>query len=250
MAAGAFLEEVSDPYNRRARLFPGFIVTLPISVLTVVLVTTKPAWWSTVVLLLGTSGVSYFGAQLVRSAGRSKQEALWASWGGALTTQLLRFHGAPNTVAVQRRHDQLSRLFPDLPMPDQAAESADPQAADQYYEAAIRALIERTRDKTRFDRVFDENCQYGFRRNLWGCRVLALWLAGLGLAATATLGGLAATHVLDVSAIGLALTAGVDILLLLAFAFIVRPEWVREAADAYAQRLLGSLVHRHRSTAT
>src|SRR6266516_4336553 len=114
MVAAQFLKDVSDPYNRRARVFPGFIVTLPISVLVVVLVTTKPAWWSGLVLLLGASGASYFGTQLVRSAGRGREQALWASWGGAPTTQLLRFRGAQNRVAVKRRHDQLARLFPDL----------------------------------------------------------------------------------------------------------------------------------------
>jgi hypothetical protein len=241
MKAAGFLNEVSDPYDRRARLFPGFIVMLPVSVLAVVLVTTRPAWWSGVVLVFGASGASYYGMQLVRSAGRSKEQALWASWGGAPTTQLLRFRGALNRVAVKRRHEQLARLFPDLPIPDEASESADPQLADEHYEAAVRALIERTRDKTRFERVFDELCQYGFRRNLWGCRSIALWLAALGLAAVAALGVFRALGILDVSELGLAFAAGVDILLLVTLAFVVRSEWVREAAEAYAQRLLGSL---------
>ncbi len=240
MAAG-LLKEVSDPYNRRARVFPGFIVTLPISILAVVLVTTRPAWWSAVVMVLGASGASYFGAQLVRSAGRSKEQSLWESWRGAPTTQLLRFQGASNRVAVKRRHDQLARLFPDLPIPDQSTEAADPQLADEHYEAAVRALIERTRDRTRFDRVFDELCQYGFRRNLWGCRTVGLRLSALGLVATIVLGTLSKLNVLDASVLGLAVAAGVDILLLLTLAFAVRPEWVRESAEAYAERLLGSL---------
>ncbi len=199
MVAAQFLKDVSDPYNRRARVFPGFIVTLPISVLVVVLVTTKPAWWSGLVLLLGASGASYFGTQLVRSAGRGREQALWASWGGAPTTQLLRFRGAQNRVAVKRRHDQLARLFPDLPLPDEAMEAADPRLADEHYETATRALISRTRDRAKFERVFDELCQYGFRRNLWGCRGVGLWLAAVALAATLVLGVLSALHVLDLS---------------------------------------------------
>src|SRR6266496_2866271 len=170
MGVGEFIKDVSDPYYRRARLFPGFLVTLPISMLAVVMFTTRPAWWSAAVVLFGASGVSYFGAQLVRRAGRRKEPALWASWGGAPTTQLLRFRGASNRVAVRRRHEQLARVFPDMAVPDEAEESRDLQAADEHYETAIKALIERTRDPVRFARVFDENCQYGFRRNLWGCR--------------------------------------------------------------------------------
>jgi hypothetical protein len=237
----AIFKEVSDPYNRRARLFPGLIITLPVSVLTIILVTTKPTWWSAVVAVFGASGLSYLGAQLVRSAGRSKQAALWGSWGGAPTTQLLRYRNAPNRVAVQRRHDQFARVFPDLRVPDQIAESADPRLADEHYETAIQALIERTRDPQRFDRVFDENCQYGFRRNLWGCRTIGLWLAVAGLAVTAVLGGLDASRVLNISILGLALSGGVDLILLIVLTAIVRPDWVREAGDAYAERLLASL---------
>ncbi len=167
MGFNTLFKDLADPYSRRARLYPGLIVTLPISILTIVLVTTKPAWWSAVVVLFGTSGLSYFGSQLVRSAGRRRQAALWASWGGAPTTQILRFRGASNRVAVQRRHTQLRRIFPDLVIPDEASESADPDSADQHYETVVQALIERTRDPQRFDRVFDENCQYGGHSRAW-----------------------------------------------------------------------------------
>src|SRR6266536_3352580 len=218
MGVGEFIKDVSDPYYRRARLFPGFLVTLPISMLAVVMFTTRPAWWSAAVVLFGASGVSYFGAQLVRRAGRRKEPALWASWGGAPTTQLLRFRGASNRVMVTRRHDQLARLLPDMVLPDEQAESTDPQRADQHYETAVRALIERTLDTKRFARVFDELCQYGFCRNLWGCRRVGLWTAGLGLAATGLLGLLSALKVVEASMLGLALAAGVDVLLLLALA--------------------------------
>lgn len=62
MGLNTLLRDLADPYSRRARLYPGLIVTLPISILTIVLVTTKPAWWSAAVVLLGASGLSYFGS--------------------------------------------------------------------------------------------------------------------------------------------------------------------------------------------
>jgi hypothetical protein len=164
--------------NRHARVSAQYQPTAPTS------------QGSGVVLVLGASGVSFLGAQLVRTAGKSKEQELWASWGGAPTTQVLRFTDAPNRVKVERWHDQLEQVFPGLSMPDESAESANPQSADQYYETAIGALIERTRDAKRFPRVFDELCQYGFRRNLWGCRKIGLWLSALGLVITVTLGAL------------------------------------------------------------
>ena len=241
MPAADFFKDVSDPYTRRARVFPGITITLPISILAVVLVTTKPAWWSGVVLVLGASGASFLGTQLVRAAGKGKEQALYASWGGAPTTQLLRFAGASNKITVKRRHDQLAQVFPDLSMPDESAESANLQLADQNYETAIGALIERTRDASSFPRVFDELCQYGFRRNLWGCRKIGLWLAAIGLASTIVLGALNLADVISVSLLGIGLSAGIDILLLILLVFVVQEKWVRQAADSYAARLLGSL---------
>ncbi len=49
------------------------------------------------------------------------------------------------------------------------------------------------------------------------------------------------SSVLSVSVMGLALSGTVDILLLLALLVFVRPAWVKEAGEAYAERLLGSL---------
>lgn len=241
MPAAELLKEIGDTYNRRARIYPGMIVTLPVTVLGIVLVTSKPAWWTGAIFLVGSSGGSYFGSQLVRSAGRRKEQWLWESWGGPPTTQLLRFRGSPNRTAINRRHDQLLRLFPDLSIPDEDAEIVNPELADERYEVAVRALIERTRDRQKFERVFDELCQYGFRRNLWGCRGLALCLSVFGILATAVLAWLRAQGTIQTSLSGLTLAIAVNLLLLLTMAFVVRPDWVRESAEAYAGRLLATL---------
>jgi hypothetical protein len=239
--AATLVKDVADRYYRQARLYPGFIVSLPISALAIVVGAAKPSWWTAIVLLLGVSGITYLGSQLVRTAGRRKEQSLWASWGCPPTTQLLRFRGAANRVVVQRRHAQLARLFPDLVLPDEATEAANPPLADDHYRAATQALIERTRDTSQYQRIFDELCQYGFRRNLWGRRTQGIWLAGFGLTLTAELALLRLTGALDVSLLALLMIACVDAALLLVLGLVVKPEWVREAADAYAERLYGAL---------
>ncbi len=238
---GASLTDMFDTYSRHARFYPGAIVMSPITLLAVVPLATKPTWWSGVLFISSASGVTYFGAQIVRSAGRREEARLWASWGGAPTTQMLRFRNAENQVAVARRHAQLTRLLPDLQLPNEIAESTDPKAADQYYETAVKTLIARTRNKERFARVFDELCQYGFRRNLWGCRKPGLWLAALGLALTAALGFLALLTSINISISGLLVAAIADVLLLAALYIVVTPDWVRETAEAYALQLISSL---------
>jgi hypothetical protein len=237
----AFLQETADPYNRQARLFPGFIITLPVTVLAIVIFTAAPAWWSGAVVVMGGSGLTYFGAQLVRGAGRHKEECLWESWGGPPTTQLLRFRGPDTATAVQRRHDLLARILPDLPIADRVTEEANPKLADEQYKTAVDAIIARTRDKARFRRVFDELCQYGFRRNLWGCRKFGFWTSGFAIALTAGALALKLLGLVDVSVLGIIVAIGVNAMLLVALEFVVKPEWVREAADAYARQLLATL---------
>ena len=69
-------------------------------------------------------------------------------------------------------HKKLSELLNGTAIPTPQDEKRDPERADQVYDACVSCLIERTRDKTRFRLLFEENCNYGFRRNLWGMKPL------------------------------------------------------------------------------
>lgn len=231
------MKDLFDIYSRRARLLPGAITVLPLSLLAVVLLSTKPAWWSAALSVLGASGLTYFGAQIVRSLGSRAQENLWTSWGGAPTTQRLRFAGHRNKNQVERWHRSLAVLFPDEHVPTEAEENANPQAADAAYETLVAALIARTRDRQRFGRVFDENCQYGFRRNLYGCRRIGMIAAGLSLLVVVAL-SIAAGAGLGIPPLSLAVVGVADLALLGAFRWVVTPAWVREAAESYAARLI------------
>lgn len=60
--------------------------------------------------------------------------------------------------------------------PTAAQEQADPAAADGYYMRAGTWLRENTRDKKKFDILFNENVTYGYRRNLYALKWPALTL--------------------------------------------------------------------------
>jgi hypothetical protein len=232
------MKDLFDVYSFRARILPGAVVVLPVTLLAVVLVTSKPAWWSALISILSASGVTYLGAQIVRSFGQRVEPELWTSWGGAPTTQLLRFRDAPNKAIVERRHRLLRALFPDEHVPTESEEAGSGVTADASYETVVRALIARTRDKSRFDRIFDENCQYGYRRNLYGCKVVGIILSAASLLITIAfisvhLAGWHRVNVWSTIAVGL-----IDILLLVVLRWVVTPAWVREAATSYAARLL------------
>ena len=125
-----------------------------------------------------------------------------------------------------------------MPTPEQ--ELANPNGADEVYQAAVALLKERTRDKQRFSLIFEANCDYGFRRNLWGMKPLGIFTAVVG---TAAVGALIVMHYRHTKVVMSSITptaTALNGLLLLAWLFWVTPAWVKIAADAYAERLLAA----------
>ena len=138
-------------------------------------------------------------------------------------------------------------------MPTEKEEAEDPGGADQHYIAATNFLLEKTRDKSKFPLVFAENVNYGYRRNLWGYRRYGILIAvvaavcswGIVFVSTdlGTWEAWSETVLKDPEPAVIIRMVG-SIFNSAAIAFWVRvvtPEWVRVAADAYAQRLLASV---------
>lgn len=228
-----------DLYRARAQLAPAFLVLLP-------LVASVLAWFPSVgnvlEVVLGVAiaaGGTFFLAQIGRDAGRRKETRLFASWGGKPTTAMLRHSdGTLDAVTKARYHTVLGILVPRIDMPDSASEVDAPKAADEVYDSAVQWLLARTRSTERYRLVFQENVNYGFRRNLWGLKGMGILVSVL-----AALGNLAV--LLYVEPVGDALIAAVTATaiagaLLLAWVFLVRNAWVRTAAFAYARALLQS----------
>lgn len=223
-----------DAYDRRSRLQPALLSTLPFALSIVPLVGGLSALWTVTAPLLVFCGGTYFLAQIARGCGKQIEPELYRSWGGPPTTRLLRHRDARNPVMVEHHHAQLARLLPDLQFPSAAEEAADPVHADDVYEAAVAYLREATRDRATFPLVFAENCNYGFRRNLLGLRpqgILAT-LVGLGFVVGAIL--------LLGPAIALVGAATLDVVAVALWLAVVSPSWVKAAADAFAERLLGA----------
>jgi hypothetical protein len=231
-----------DAYTRSARLMPALIVFLPIGL--------AAGAWATVVadskslgglVTLATSfGLASLLAQIGRDAGRRRQDQLYARWGGKPTTVMLRHRTRVfNRHTLARYHAKLGALIPELRLPSEEQERADPLAADAVYEACIDYLLAHTRDQSKFRLVFEENVNYGFRRNLWGMKataiainVLALLL--LGVRAISGIGGPAPVDATWIAALIL------NAMLLAWWLIRIRPDWVRSGADAYARQLIAA----------
>lgn len=231
--------DLTDSYVRRARLQPAMIVALPLALTTLAWSPSGVAGWSLLWSVFIWCGGTALLAQVGRDAGFKKQDYLYGSWGGKPTTRLLRHHNTKNKAILERRHQKLKVLIggADIPRPEQ--EQQDPNAADQIYDMCTSVLLEKTRNKKDFPLVFEENCNYGFRRNLWGMKPLGLGTVAIGMFAVAILFVIDFRHhaVPPASAI---ISAAVIFLLLLGWLFWFTPDWVKIAADAYAERLLAA----------
>jgi hypothetical protein len=219
-------------YAMKAQLGPAALAAVPAVVLGFGALSSIEGAGSIAAFVLATVLVVVCG--VVRGFGRRLEPALWESWGGPPTTRLLRWSDASSPVAMERRHTLLSVVLGEsLPSPDE--ETLDPAGADAHYAVAVSALRQRTRNGPAFRLVAQQNAEYGLRRNCLGLRFVALAVAAAVLVVSAVL------LALQGGTWHFVLAAVVSILALLAWGFLVTPDWVRTAADLYAQRLMEAI---------
>ncbi len=227
-----------DRYSLGARVAPAFVSLIPaILAVGATAPETLSLNWSGGATIVSIAA-SFFFAQFGRNFGKIKEPGLWAQWGGAPTTQLLRHRNTSiNPLSRERYHKRLRQLRPDLPFPDAEAEAANPEKADTVYAELVRFLIERTRDTKRFPLVMKENINYGFLRNLWGLKPIGCSVALLSVAICAA--NVARVYLIgSVFPVVSALMLSAAVVSLGLWVFWVTPNNVRVAADAYAHRLL------------
>ncbi|MGA5305930.1 hypothetical protein ACPCHT_38990 [Nucisporomicrobium flavum] len=231
------LQQITDRYNRMARLVPAILVVLPLVALAVTAVPVVVTIWSKVAVLVAAAGLPFVFSQIVRDRGLRIQPELFRSWGGRPSEIMLQWRSAPTRTAVARRH-HLIETHLGIALPDEAAEAADPAEADDAYRVATRALRERTRDRSKFPLVFEENITYGFRRNAYACRTPAIVICLL--TATATL-LLARFSLVPLGWMQQSALVGFDLLTAVGWLTWSRASAVKRAAEAYARQLYASL---------
>lgn len=231
--------DLTNTYSRRARLRPAMIIALPLALATLAWFPKGILGWGTFWSLFVWCGGTALAAQVARDAGKRKEPELFRRWGGKPTTRLLRHRDSPNKIVLERRHRKLGVLLGGVAMPTTAGEASDPDNADHIYDACTALLLERTRDRKKYELLFEENCNYGFRRNLWGMKPLGVITSVAGVLSVAALitTDLRAT----IRPTPLAVVCGaIDLILLVGWLVWFTPEWVRIPADAYAERLLSA----------
>ncbi|KWC13787.1 hypothetical protein [Burkholderia ubonensis] len=232
-----------DAYDRAARLYPALICLLPVAAVAAGVYGTALSLNSALVTLVTAFGGLFLLMSLSRDLGKRLEPALFTSWGGKPTTQVLRHRDTTLDPVTKRRFHSFLEGHLEIAFPTADAEAADPLAADGVYQSGTQWLLGKTRDRTKFPFVFKENVNYGFRRNCLGLKPIGILIAVLAMAWTlAASGALSTTGItaekIAEANIGTKIALVVDLSMVLIWTFLITRGSVRRVAFAYAEMLL------------
>lgn len=225
------LKSIFDNYERNARLYPALIALLPLcvgvghSISWVIGI--KTTILSTIIYL----GVALLLGNIARDLGKRKERQLFDSWHGAPSVSILFTTDMTiNSESKKIYHTALAKLT-NIKAPTKQTEAKDIAKATTIYAAWSDFLRQKTRDKKKYELVYKENVNYGFRRNLLGLKPIAACSSIISLFMII----LNLPNHIDLSTIMTLTFIGVYSLLIM---FYIKPSWVKIVADEYAKRLI------------
>lgn len=242
----SFLKTFSDPYDKKARVFPGLLVALPIMVPILCIFGPKHPILTALLALCSSCGVLYWLANIARNRGKAVEEKLVAKWGGMPSTLLLRHRDSfLDSTTTNRYHSYIKDRL-GIALPDAATELADVNMADDLYRGATKLLIEKTRGKGHA-LLLKENIAYGFQRNMLGMKPFGVLTSLCGIFAGLVLakvihfkaGQFMWENLAEPGAAG-GMTLVVSLSLFIAWLALTETS-VRRVGNVYAERLFESL---------
>lgn len=241
----SIFDKLLDPYDVKARLFPGLLVLLPAILYLALLFGTKSPAVVGLSTVLVACGGPYLLASFVRTRGQRAQESLFQRWGAQPSSMLLRHRDTTLPAQTKRRYHELAASRLGVSMPSAEEELRDPVHADLAYAAAADALRPLTNDRKAFPFVFKELVAYGFNRNAHGSRWVGLSVAVVTIVATLAQSG--AVHLQPAGWDASALDNAHIVVLVSALAMVIlwcahfTGETVKLAGFSYAKRLWEAL---------
>jgi hypothetical protein len=237
------LDLIKDGYDRKARLYPALLVVLPIAVAVGAVVSIRESVVESAAAALASCGGAFLLTQLARDRGKRGESALFNQWGGMPSITILRHSNQRiDALTKARYHKRLSALVKGTKSPSVAMEEENPRLSDDTYSTWCSYLRSHTRDTKKYALLFQENVNYGYRRNVWGLRPFGLTTSALSLvicSGWAYLVYKASGHVQG-ELVG---SAVIDLLLLTFWGVVVSPQWIQIPANAYAERLVETVEH-------
>lgn len=229
-----------DKYSLKARLYPMFILFLPLIAIGISYSIDIENYLNILTSIGISAALSYFFSNLGRDSDKRKEKELWDSWGGAPTQQIFSYD---NDRIDQHTKDRYHRfMLSRLPTKETIDFTVEQETVKEIHQSWTKYLITQTRDTKKFALLFKENTSYGFRRNLWGLKPFSLALICICLIVNYLY---SATNSNSINFLNYSVTFKVSesilVLLFLVWIFIIKKEWVKIPAFAYAERLLETI---------
>ena len=221
-----------DRYSLQARLAPALLSLFPAILLIAV---QFPELYETAAGLIGLAlvcGVLTLASHFARTRGKKVEQRLNTKWGGRPTTQFLLNEKCELDSQTRRRYlAYFSNTIPHWKLGESPRTAID---------SAVRWLLEKTRDTEKYNLIFKENISYGFRRNCLGMRPVGLPVTLICIGYWSVQFYFQFLEAANAAPTDL-ICMGTSLLILVWWLFVVSDEWVKEAGNAYAKALLGSI---------
>jgi hypothetical protein len=231
------LNLIADPYDRPARLYQVLLFLSPAIISAAAILSESLSALQSLGALAVGCGLSFLLTQLARDLGKQSEVALLQEWGGLPSVTIFRHRDARiDAITKARYHRTLAKLVKDADAPSADDESNNPKAADVVYTAWSTFLRIKTRDVKKYNLLFNENINYGYRRNVYGLRKLGIIITSVVFIATIAWAIAIYYRSTAVSTPVLGALA-FDAILLVLWLLRFTSTWVRVPADAYAERL-------------
>ena len=233
------LKNISDPYVRRARTYPAFITAAPLVALICVVLP-----WQRLTVFHAAAGVFIAAGVFALSAfarrmGKRLEADLYHRWGGKPSVIILRYRDDRLDPISKARYLRFLSTVLSTSAPQADDELRDPGLADSFYESAGNWLRENVRDANDKKLILEENIHYGFWRNLFGLKHLALFLATtVGAVAIVMLARLIQRPLVEEATLQWGAVLSISIADAVFFLFAVTERAVKVAGFQYARQLL------------
>ena len=230
---------MKSKYSLIARTYPVLLTLLPLMVIGSYFSLNLNVY-SHLITTIGLFGaLSFLLTQIGRDFGKKKEPALWKEWGGTPSIQILRYSNTHlDEITKKRYHSRLNELCTVEHLPSKEMEKINHETSDAVYSTWTKFMIANTREIGKYKLLFNENINYGFRRNLWGLKSISISLQ---------ISGILIITVYNITKNGLNtilswsceyyFSIGILSFMLIFWTCIVTKEWIKRTAFSFAERL-------------
>src|SRR5438874_8325328 len=129
-------ENLTDSYDRKARLYPSLLLIAPAIALIVAAVSAKYSALQAVAAGVVSCGGAFLLTQLARDSGKNLEPKLFEAWGGLPSVAIFRHSDSRfDPITKSRYHRAMASWVKQGKPPTADQERENPSAADQVYSA-------------------------------------------------------------------------------------------------------------------